>query len=272
MSRIVDGSGAPLQPLDGVVPVLRELRPGVVKVVGTAFWITRYGLLMTAGHVADDLVQQGQLCLAFVPQFQGQDEVILRRLLNISRMNEVDIAVLQAENFGSSAPRPIANKRAPLSAEVPAVGSPMSCYGYPLNEILTLSEGTLSTIRGDFYEGQMLGTGAQGEHPFLPYPHIVTSIDLKSGASGAPAFDEAGRVVGICSRGWELLDGPPLSYVVPVSLALRMQVHGAQIPESSWEFSQLPHSRRKKDWLWMFELVQYGHVEFVPAPTLPEER
>src|SRR5688572_910708 len=53
-----DGSGKPIEARSGVFPILLELRPGTLKVVGTAFYITRYGLFLTAAHVLLDVFDE----------------------------------------------------------------------------------------------------------------------------------------------------------------------------------------------------------------------
>ena len=57
------GDGQPIEPGDGVVPILQEVGLKRLKVVGTGFYITRYGLVATAKHVIEELKAPGELRL-----------------------------------------------------------------------------------------------------------------------------------------------------------------------------------------------------------------
>ena len=42
-----------------------------------------------------------------------------------------------------------------------------------------------------------------------PTSYVELDGEIRGGMSGGPCFDEAGRVVGICSKGWDFLDDEP---------------------------------------------------------------
>ena len=52
------GDGKEISATTGVVPILVELDKGKLQVIGTGFYITRYGLLLTARHVMTALSQE----------------------------------------------------------------------------------------------------------------------------------------------------------------------------------------------------------------------
>jgi hypothetical protein len=54
--RAIDGNENPIDPKYGVFPILKELSKGSLSVVRTGFYLTRYGMFITAKHVMDELV------------------------------------------------------------------------------------------------------------------------------------------------------------------------------------------------------------------------
>ncbi len=55
--RALRGDGREISATQGVVPILRELEKGQTHVMGTGFYITRYGLFLTARHVFDHIIE-----------------------------------------------------------------------------------------------------------------------------------------------------------------------------------------------------------------------
>jgi hypothetical protein len=251
--------------------LLKELEPGKLAVVGTGFYITRYGLFLTAGHVLSDLADLDTQTFgtAYVFHLAGEDAVHIRRIRRVSFFHGADLAIGQADNFLERfSGRPLVNLRAGLSVETPTPGAPLTTYAYPENKILDFTRDDADrTITADFFDGSFLRCVGPTENPFLPYPHLETTIEIRSGASGGPVF-ERGRVVGVNCRGWDFRggehEGDNLSCVVPISAALPLEVKLDQLPPDSWEYAQIPESRRDRA-LTVRELGAYGHVQFEPG-------
>ena len=147
------------------------------------------------------------------------------------------------------------------------MGSRLVTYAYPENEILDFSDPReAQTIVGDFFEGVLRKSVVRSEHPFVPYPHLETSIEVRGGASGAPVFDEGGRVVGVCCRGWDFRgteqEGDNLSVIVPIGEMMPIEIELLLLPAGSWEEEQIPPGRRGQP-LTFAELAAYGHMSFV---------
>lgn len=72
--------GQPIEPGDGVVPILQEVSSKRLKVVGTGFYITRYGLVATAKHVVEELQMPDELRLrpGFVLHLGPNNSILLR--------------------------------------------------------------------------------------------------------------------------------------------------------------------------------------------------
>ena len=201
-----DGADRPVNPGDGVIPIMKEISKGRLKIVGTGFYISRYGLFLSANHVIETLIDdsRAKLGVGYVCHLAEDNAVHLRRILRASLFHNADLAVGQADNYVNKYPQdPLMNMRTPLTAKVPEPGSHVITYAYPENEVLDFTiAGRTPVIKGDYFEGQFLRSVINSEHPLMPYPYFETSIELKGGASGGPVFSN-GRVIGVNCRGWD---------------------------------------------------------------------
>jgi hypothetical protein len=126
------GDGPPVHPGEGVVPIMKEIGVRQLKIVGTGFWITRYGLLATAKHVVEDLVDDvgSSLGTAYVCHLAAGDAIHFRRLRRVHMLRSADVAVAQADNYVEKYPNnPLMNLRARLSNDLPSEGAPIVTYG-----------------------------------------------------------------------------------------------------------------------------------------------
>lgn len=261
------GDGLRLPPGAGVVPVLKEVGDKQLKVVGTGFFVTRYGLFATAKHVLEELVDWNARTVlrAYVLQ-DDAEQLFIRQITGISLSNTADVAIGQADNrVGQPQPHGPPNLRAPLAFSRPQVGETLVSFAYPENAVLDFRDASMPpTLRGDFIEGVFRSQIDSTSRPFLPYPHYETSLEIRSGASGCPVFAVNRRVVGIACRGWDLrgseLEGNDLSSILPVTQLLPIELGCARVPPDSWEYDQIPASRRSTV-LTFAELVTYGHVD-----------
>jgi hypothetical protein len=273
------GDGKPLRPGEGVVAILKEIGNHQLKVVGTGFLLTRYGTFATARHVLDDLAdyQSNTLCPSYIFQDGSSDGCFFRRIVGISVSNTADVGIGQVENgAGSTNNLELQNLRGPIALTRPKIGEALVSYAYPENAILDFriqAESPyagdvpleqLPTLAGRYIHGKFLSQIDAGSRPFIPYPHYETSLEIRSGASGCPIFNASGRIVAIACRGWDFqggeYEGDDLSSVVPVTQLLPLELGCIRIPHNSWEFLQVPPSRRAST-LTFAELITYGHVD-----------
>ena len=264
------GDGTQILPNAGVVPIMKEIEKGKLSIIGTGFYITRYGLFLSAKHVLEELVdyQRGTILPSFIFHHEDEGEVYLRTIRSISLVNKVDLAIGQANNYKEEFPQsPLTNLRVLLTTEVPQIGSNLVTFAYPQNKVLDFTQSeTIPEVKADFYEGLFLKHVTNSKHSFIPYPHYETSILIKDGASGGPVFAN-GRVIGVNSRGWDFGEAEDdknnLSYMVPIRELLSAEIELVQLPEISWEYNQIPDSQRNKA-LTVAELARLGHIEFEP--------
>jgi hypothetical protein len=250
---------------------MKEVGHKRLSIIGTGFYITRYGLLVTAKHVLEDLMAEDDASLvsSYVCHLAPENAIHLRPIRKAHLLRKADIGIAQADNFLDSFPaNPLQNLRATLSTQLPSVGSPLTTYAYPENEVLDFGlENQVPVIAGDYFLGGFLRFVKEPEHPFLRFPYFETTVEIRSGASGGPVFDAKGRVIGVNCRGWDFRggehEGNPLSYIVPIGNMLDIDVDPFMIPAVSWEAEQIPDSRSGCT-LNGRELAEYGHVLFEP--------
>jgi hypothetical protein len=261
--RAIDGNKNPIDPKYGVFPILKEVSKERLSVIGTGFYLTRYGMFITAKHVMDELVdwKKKEIKVSYVCHLPNETEVHLRRIRNAALLDNFDLAICQADNYVEKFPeRPLVNMRPGLSTKIPSPGDSLVTFAYPENKILDFTlEGNIPEIRGDFFEGKLLQYVPVSENPAIPYPHFETSIKLKSGSSGGPVFC-GGKIVGVNCRGWDFPEDHEngnLSYIVPISHLMSVEIELHQLPNPSWERDQL---KTKKEKYSIRELAEFGHI------------
>ncbi len=265
------GDGQLIDPGDAIVPILKEVGPKCLKVVGTGFYITCYGLLATAKHVIEDLKPPEGLTLlpSFALHLGPENTLFLRHIRRAHLLQAADVAVVQADNFLESNPMaPLMNLRPRLSAELPAAGEPPVTYAYPENAVLDFNlDGHIPEIRGDYFQGGFLRFVSAPEHPFIRFPYFESTVELRSGASGGPVFDSSGCIIAVNCRGWDFRgsehEGDHLSYLVPIGHLLELEVDPFMIPPRSWEGAQIPAAKAGRP-LTIRNLARYGHVLLEP--------
>jgi S1-C subfamily serine protease len=264
--RALRGDGQLIEPGDGVVPILQEVGFKRLKVVGTGFYITRYGLVATAKHVIEEMRMPGEVRLlpGFVLHLGPDNTIFLRPIRRAHLLSTADVAVIQADNFMERHSVPLMNLRPRLSAELPEAGEPLVTYAYPENAVLDFNVADpVPEVRGDYFQGGFLRFVSQSEHPFLRFPYFESTVELRSGASGGPAFDSSGRIVAVNCRGWDFRGGEHqgnhLSYLVPIGQLLDLEVDTFMVPPGSWEAAQLPEGPVGQP-LTIKNLAKHGHI------------
>ena len=175
-------SGQLIEPGQGVVPILKEIGKLQLKVVGTGFYITRYGLVATAKHVIEDLSgeQPGTLGMCFVAHLGPNQTVFLRRLHRAHMLINADVAIVQADNYsGRPNTAPLANVRASLSPTIPEIGARLVTYAYPENKILDFTLAVPPTIRSDYYVGSLRRFVAKPEYPLLNFSYLESTVNVQ---------------------------------------------------------------------------------------------
>jgi hypothetical protein len=109
VSRAENKDGHPIQPNEGVVPILQEVGYRQLLIVGTGFYVTRYGTVLTAAHVVHeltrDLSREGKVRgKNNVMHWLGKDRLNLRPIRLFTLSTRYDVAVVHADNYASKYP------------------------------------------------------------------------------------------------------------------------------------------------------------------------
>ncbi len=237
-------------PLNGIVPLLLETAPRKYKIVGTGFYITTYGSVMTAAHVVEDLVENhdatGQLVSPrYLLHTTGISRIQMRVIREVRVSSLYDIAVLHTGKLASVADVSHPKNMLGIHSSVrPPIGARIVTFGYPQNATMDFNKADTAIFVADAFEGKLLEYVDAG--PFMKYPHYHTSIEMPHGTSGGPVFYE-GHIIGINSRAWDFKggehEGQHLSSVVPIQHALGLEVGVATVPPKSVELSCVPADR-----------------------------
>jgi hypothetical protein len=247
--------GLPASPRQVVVPVCQRIGVAKLRVVGTGFFIARYGLLATAGHVIDS---------AFILEERDQNTARFRQVFSAAASDVMDVGVIQLQNSGSVHTE-LPNARLGLSWLLPPTGSSLVAYAYPENLEIQLAKGEDSQpINCGYMEGEFIAAVQADQRPFIKYPHYETSLDVRAGASGAPVCSKDGRVIGICCRGWDFRgaehETAPLSAVIPVGYLQTLRSIHVLVPDGSPERQEIRDGKRS-DKLTFDELVALKHID-----------
>ncbi len=270
-------NGEPVDSQVGVTPLFVQLERGVFQIVGTGFYVARYGLLLTAKHVVEEIAEhdaEGRPTVAWI--WKNDGTLNFRPILTCSFYNQAprdaaDIAICQAVDNAKPGSIRVAqaNERIALVTHLPEIGTRIATYAYPDNHrIEFVAPEKTGRIFADAFEGEVLEiVGPQAR--FLRYMHVETSIQIRGGASGGPVFGPEGHAFAVNCRGWDLgadHESSPLSSVVPVSLALDLEFRYPVIPAESWEHQSVPENRRGSQ-VTLRDLAEWGHISLDPKPN-----
>lgn len=203
-----DLSGKQVDPHTCIFPIMKEIGPNHMRLVGTGFFITRLGHFVTAKHVILDAIDEHtgrQKSHIHAVHFVERDKVLVRHITRVSIHPASDVAVGKMDYHVLNATGlPLANLVPRFTTEVPPVGSPVCTYAYPesSHDFIRKSAGMFAP---KYYSGQLVAhSEVQRDSILVSWPYFHTSISLKGGASGGPVFDHKGRVFGInCVGGIE---------------------------------------------------------------------
>jgi len=80
-----------------VVPIMKEIETGKLMIVGTGFYVTRYGLFLTAQHVLNELVmnEPKELDVGYILHPVGNNNFThhIRRIRSVSFLQIADLAL-----------------------------------------------------------------------------------------------------------------------------------------------------------------------------------
>lgn len=227
---VANKDGCLYRPNEAIFPILKQMENDNWQMIGSAFFITKNGIFLTAKHVLLDVLEGESLqkrkqvypiCAILFPR-QGicQFRPILKGFLNVKG----DVAAGVISTFDSSG-RYLENPFHVLNRKIAKSGDKIVTYAYPKT---TYSDNNIQ-FRGDFYEGEVCEYYPSGrDSTMLPNPCYQTNIDILGGASGSPVFSE-GTVIGINSTSYEG-NSPPISFVSGINSVFDIIIENILLP------------------------------------------
>lgn len=234
--------------LTGIAPIFRiDLDSRTAVLVGTGFWVTSVGHLVTAWHVVSENIgmtgiDRGPI---FAVQTFADRSFTVRNFSKTDRHPDVDLALSETVALE---PQPRPTEPIVMSLEPLSVGEDVFSFSVQASSQAIESErvsgvttavftGTLevplvlSATPVEFAVRLSFGSVMEvfetmRDRVMLPFPCIQTDIPIYGGNSGGPVFDKRGRVRAVnCTS----FGGAQVAFHVPVTSVLRLHARAASI-------------------------------------------
>ena len=263
--------GKPVDLATAITPIFVKLENDLYRIIGTGFYIARYGLFLTAKHVVEDIAEHdAEGRSVFVWSWDLDGTLRIRPVLTCSfdlnaPRKAIDIAICQCvdrwDNGNMQILKP--NERIGIYTGNIKCGINIATYAYPGNyKIDTKNVEKKMEVFADVFEGKILEEIGPNDR-YLRYRHFETSMEIRSGSSGGPVFFQGGHAFAVNCRGWNLADSiEALSSVVPISQALDISLPIPLIPLTAWEYQTIPHNRHGGS-VTLRDLAEWGHISIV---------
>lgn len=259
-------------PLVGTAPIFKVSPEGVSQLIGTGFWVTTHGHLITAWHVIEDNigmdgVDEGPI---YAVQTLLDRKLIFRSLRKTHKHGTSDLALCSTMAPKCDVPPTIPHM---LTLDEPEIGARLHTYAFLSPEQDFSGEKDQGVTSFEFrgmgfipdldirYELSYMARVSLGtvtdwfrdrrDDVMLPFPCIQSDMPVYGANSGGPVFDQKGRVCGVNCTSYQ---GADISFHVPLRGALELFARDIElIPEDP-----VPRSRS------VLELGLAGRVAFDP--------
>lgn len=235
-----------LEFVTSVVPVL-EQRSGVIAAMGTAFFVSQQGILLTARHVIDGMFgddpspgehfgEPGHFFFVLVPGGPVPEAISHRESLRVTHISleprKSDIAILRVdmssfplETLPHLKPWPLAHYRPTLGEECAVFGYAEMAVGQPVDP--TGASPDLAWTQRVAAESGLVGNQYPSgrDRSLAPYPCFEVLVPTSPGMSGGPVFTDngLGGVVSVGTTGEEGLEPYSLAALIASCYQLGLQ-------------------------------------------------
>jgi len=223
------------QGLAGIAPIYKVSFEGEAKLIGTGFWITETGHLITARHVIEDNIGEDGVDRGPIYAMQAlSGGVAIPRVLRKSHMHEIfDLALSETLVLGGPHAHP--TRPLPMTLDEPKIGDPLFTHAF-LSRDQQFNDEKYQGISTSGFDALMAipdldltyelsfqsrtGFGRltaifkeARDRVLLPFPCFQSDIPLYGANSGGPVFDKKGR---ICAVNCTNFAGEDVSFHIPL--------------------------------------------------------
>jgi hypothetical protein len=191
---------------------LVSVHDGELRCIGTAFPVMP-GLAITAAHVAHDWESYQEQRDGYkragaayaVSAFQWFEGHIYEWSVDETYgLGTADIAFLRFRRPGwwGDQPGQVRPRWARLSMNPPKPGDELRVFGFPSSSV----ENGILYVSPSESIARVRGVTMKNTLPFRPTSYVELDGEILGGMSGGPCFDSEWNVVGMASKGWDLLE------------------------------------------------------------------
>lgn len=237
--------------LAGIAPIYKVSCAGEAKLIGTGFWITEKGHLVTAWHVIEenigtDGIDDGPI---YAMQTYSDRKAVARVLRKTAKHKLYDLAL--SETVGPDGYDADQTWTFSMTLEEPKVGDVVGTYSFValdqnfegekyegittdrFNGQIAIPDLNLAfnlTFATRINKGEVLEIFPEKrDSVMMPFPCFRTDIPIYGANSGGPVFDRLGRVCGINRTS---IEGQDVSYHMPLKGILELWARDIEfIPE-----------------------------------------
>lgn len=277
MKRIINNENA--QDVWGaIVPIFALSRQSEARLIGSGFFITSTGLLVTARHVIQENIGHDGTDIGGIGviQMYGEQQFVVRPLLHSCFHPIYDLALCETARLTSADGHSIKTMALHLTLEIPALDSPIATHSFhgldakvdtdkrrPLHHAdfqfsgvfeMDRAKESVMAWRSRVTSGYVKNYFPHGrDSVMLPFPCFESDTPIHGGTSGGPVFDEQGRVFAVnCSR----FEGTDIAFHTHIAGVLDLELDNTVLPND-----RVPRTRPVRD------LAEVGAVAFDPYLT-----
>lgn len=229
--KAYDSNGLSADAKEAIFPIIKQnIHTNQFSLVGTGFFISPTGLLMTAKHVLQDVISNHKAVEPIgILHFLSNDEYKIRSITRGFWSKHSDVAVAQLDQPVHKETKAILhNKLLKLSTSKSLINDIVFTFAYPASEFSMEGSSQKLVFCPSFYEGKLIKYFPRGrDRTMLPNPCWQTNIYIHGGASGGPVFNSKGAVIGINSTSLNI--APDCSHISTIEHALSLEISGLKI-------------------------------------------
>lgn len=249
------GKRKELNLLTGIAPIFRIDRvTNKVHLIGTGFWVTKMGHLVTAWHVVQENIDSNGVDRGpiFAIQTFTDLSIVVRSFRKSDKHPQFDLALSETVTAAPLTDRPTIP--VPMSLDELTVEDPVFSFAVLGDDQIFENEKMPGHIvyryRGEISDDFLTGPAAvkfavrlsfgyvsaifekMRDSVMLPFPCIQTDVPIYGGNSGGPLFDVRGR---ICAVHCTSFGGNDVAFHIPIQgvLQLRTSVPYIEIKDTA---------------------------------------